>query len=577
MYNLSSRVKLKNMTILGIHDGHNSGATLIKDGKILYSILEERITRVKNEIGYPINSINEIFSLSNLSFNKIDCVAYSTKFMHTKEHLKNMLDWYNVGHEDQLRDKLQVNDYLKTIFDKRRNERIEQIENHLKIDKRKIKFYDHHRCHAAAAYFGSNFNFNEKILVLTADGAGDGLCSTVSIAQNGTIKRIASTDRKASLGKLYSRVTYLLGLKPWEHEYKVMGLAPYGDKERSDSLVKVFDHLLGLDNKNGLEFKIKSDLEINYAYKFLKEKFERARFDEISRAIQLFTEKILIEWVNNCVKETKINKIALGGGVFMNVKANQKIYNLSCVDKLFAFPSCGDESLSFGACWLHHYENSNEQIKIDNIYLGGSFTNEKVKSEIDSFIFSKEISVKKYDNIEAEIAIKLSENNVIARFSGNMEWGARALGNRSILANPADWENIELINSMIKKRDFWMPFAPSILHERHNEYISNPKKIHSPYMMLAFDSKEIARKNLKAAIHPRDKTARAQIVKKSENLKYYNLIRNFEDLTGIPAVLNTSFNLHGYPLVYTPKDAFEVFDKSGLQYLAIEDYLIAKI
>ena len=297
------------------------------------------------------------------------------------------------------------------------------------------------------------------------------------------------------------------------------------------------------------------------------EKFEIDSFDDISRAIQLFTEKILVEWVKNCVEETKINKIVLGGGVFMNVKANQKIYNLSCVDKVFAFPSCGDESLSFGACWLHNYENTNEQIKIDNIYLGGSFTNEKIKSEIDSFSFSKDISVKKYDNIEAEIAKKLSENNVVARFSGKMEWGARALGNRSILANPSDWENIELINSMIKKRDFWMPFAPSILHERHNEYISNPKKIHSPYMMLAFDSKEIARKNLKAAIHPRDKTARAQIVKKSENLKYHNLIRSFEDLTGIPAVLNTSFNLHGYPLVYTPKDAFEVFNKSGLQYL----------
>jgi carbamoyltransferase len=266
----------------------------------------------------------------------------------------------------------------------------------------------------------------------------------------------------------------------------------------------------------------------------------------------------------------------LGGGVFMNVKANQKISQIKEVEDIFIFPSCGDESLSLGACWLNYYEIEKEKTEIKHIYLGGKFSNDIIKDEIDRFKFSDKIKIEHHKNIEFEIAEKLSKNKVIARFYGKMEWGARALGNRSILANPSSWQNVEKINSMIKMRDFWMPFAPSIIFEDHKKYLVNDKNFFSPYMMLAYNTTDTAQNEISAAIHPRDKTARAQLVTRHINPEYYTIIQNFKKLTGISAVLNTSFNLHGFPLVYNPIDALNVFNKSGLEFLAINDYLISK-
>ncbi len=564
------------MIILGIHDGHNSGASLLKDGELLCSILEERITRNKNEVGYPKNSINEVLKISNINKNDIDFICYSSNFMHSKDHLQNISDWYNVGIDDQRRDKLQDAAYKKVVFEQRKTERINQVHDQLKCSSDKIRFYDHHTCHAAAAYYGSHYGFEDKVLVLTADGAGDGLCSTVSIGHQGKLKRIASTDRKASLGKIYSRITYLLGFKPWEHEYKIMGMSPYGDKKRSEELLKIFEDLIDINKDEPMVFSINSELETNYIYHYLKENLERARFDEVSRAIQTFTENLILKWVTNCINETKISKIALGGGVFMNVKANQKISQIKEVKDIFIFPSCGDESLSLGACWLNYYEIEKKKTEIKHIYLGGKFSNDIIKDDIDRFKFSHKIKIEHHKNIEFEIAKKLSKNKVIARFYGKMEWGARALGNRSILANPSSWQNVEKINSMIKMRDFWMPFAPSIIFEDHKKYLVNDKNFFSPYMMLAYNTTDTAQNEISAAIHPRDKTARAQLVTRHTNPEYYTIIQNFKKLTGISAVLNTSFNLHGFPLVYNPIDALNVFNKSGLEFLAINDYLISK-
>ncbi len=565
------------MKILGIHDGHNSGASILIDGKIICSISEERLSRTKNDLGYPKKSIDEVLKIAKIDPKSLTSICFSTNFMHTQDHLQNISGWYNVGIEEQRRDSLKDKAYLKTLFESRKQERIDEVVKHLGVSNSKIKFHEHHLCHAAAAYYGSHFKFDDKILVLTADGAGDGLCSTVSVGEKGKLSRIASTNRAASVGKIYSRVTYLLGLKPWEHEYKVMGLAPYGDKERSEKLIDVFEDLVSLNDSNKLEFSLNSQVETNYCYRYLREKLERARFDEIARAVQTYTENIISQWVENCIKETGITKIACGGGVFMNVKANQKISKIKTLEDIFVFPSCGDESLSLGACWQEYYLKNNKKVEIDNIYLGGEFNNIEIEKEIKSYKFNSKVDIQKHKNIELEVAKKLSQNNIVARFSGKMEWGARALGNRSILSNPSLWKNVEKINSMIKMRDFWMPFAPSIISEKKNVYLKNEKKLNSPYMMMAFDTKEIAHDKISAAVHPRDRSARAQIVTKKQNPKYYELIKSFEDITGIPAVLNTSFNLHGFPLVYRPLDALNVFNKSGLKHLAIGNFLISKL
>ena len=568
------------MKILGIHDGHNCGASIIENGILTASISEERLSRSKNDVGYPKLSIDEVLKISNINSSELDSVVFASNFMHTKEHLLNLTSWYKVGLKDQERDNLKDKSYLKSVFDIRKLERIEEVKNHLNIDVEKIKFKEHHLCHAASAYFGSHFQTNEKILVLTADGAGDGLSATVNIAQGGKIKRISSTDRKASIGKIYSRITYYLGLKPWEHEYKIMGLAPYGDEKRALRHLDVFKNLIKLDEKDGISFELSSELETNYSYEYFRKELELSRFDEVSSAIQKFTEDFLVEWVSNCIKKTGIKKIALGGGVFMNVKANMKISQIKDLEDLYIFPSCGDESLSMGAAWLEHFEKNKMNFDtfnlMPNAYLGGEFSDEEIDIAIKENIDVKKCDVKKCDDIELEIAKNLADNNVVARFSGKMEWGARALGNRSILSNPKHWQNVEKINSMSKKRDFWMPFAPSMLDDKQDLYLINPKKLKSPYMMLGFDSKPIAKEHLNAALHPRDLTARAQLVNSKQSPNYYKLIKYFFDITGQGAVLNTSFNLHGYPLVYSPFDAIDVFNRSGLDCLAVGSFLISK-
>jgi len=568
------------MKILGIHDGHNSGATLLVDGKIAAAVCEERLTRKKNEIGYPEKSIDDVLGLANCRPDELTSVVYASNFMHSQDHLARASEWYRSGRLDQERDSKRDAGYLKAVFDQRRGERIDQVVEQLGVSPDKIGFVEHHLAHGAAAYYGAPFALDEPVLILTCDGAGDGLSATVSIGRGTGIERIAATPRKASLGKVYSRVTYALGLTPWEHEYKVMGLAPYADSRYAEEIRDILhDHLRLSDD--GLSFALVGDLESSYLYEFLRDKFECKRFDAISGGAQMFTEDLLKDWVRRAVEHTGIRKVVCGGGVFMNVKANKAIAELDEVEDIFVFPSCGDESLSFGAVWLDYAQRTGEAAATDraplhDLYLGRDYSNAEIKQALDTALVGSGCTVTECDTIEEDVAALLAENNVVARFAGRMEWGARALGNRSILANPREWPNVEKINSMIKMRDFWMPFAPSMLAEESDRYLKNAKGLRSPYMMLAFDTTRRAQREIGAAIHPRDKTARAQFVQREVNPSYWALIKAFEAKTDTACVLNTSFNLHGYPLVNTPEEALSVFLNSGLDYLAIGDYLVAK-
>lgn len=568
------------MKILGIHDGHNCGATLLIDGKIAAAVCEERLTRRKNELGYPEKSIQEVLDIAGITAAELDQVAYASNFMHTADHLDRAVEWYRAGYEEQMRDRQRDKTYLQAVFDKRREERIAQAVEHLGISEDKISFVEHHLAHGAAAYYGAPFDLNEPTLILTCDGAGDGLSATVSIGNGTQIERIAATPRKASLGKVYSRVTYLLGLQPWEHEYKIMGMAPYAEQKYAEEVRDILREHLKLSD-DGLNFELASDLESSYIYHFLRDRFERKRFDAISGGVQMFTEEILQEWVRRAVEHTGIHRVVCGGGVFMNVKANKLVGELESVDELFIFPSCGDESLSFGAVWSEYARLSGEEVgkarePLQHLYLGREFSDAEIKTSIDAGIEGTGCQVRRYEDIDRTVAHVLAGNNVVARFAGRMEWGARALGNRSILTNPSEWANVEKINAMIKKRDFWMPFAPSLLAEESDRYLVNPKGFESPYMMLAYDTQEATEREICAAVQPRDKTARAQFVYKETNPSYWNLIKAFEEETGTACVLNTSFNLHGYPLINTPGEALEVFFDSGLDYLAVGNYLLSK-
>jgi len=563
--------------VLGITDGHNAGACLLKNGKIEYAISEERISRIKNEAGYPKQAIEKILQLSNVKIEEINSIALAGKFSHEKDFYSNW-DWYKVGYEDQLENENKNN---TVNFENQLNRRKKNITSHLKIDEKKICVVEHHLSHAASAYLASSWINDEEILILTCDGSGDGICATVNIGKNGKINRISKTDNNASLGKIYSRITLLLGMKPWEHEYKIMGLAPYADETGVVKSKKVLDELLEV-KESSLEFNIKSELSMNYCYNFLKTKLENHRFDWVAGGIQKLTEELLKKWVINALKKTGCKKIVCAGGVFMNVKANMQISELDLVEDIFIFPSGGDESLAIGSAMYVYSEildKIGERISLEPlgpIYLGMEFSNPEIENEIERNALDKSFSIEFDKDIEKHTAELLAKGEIVARFKDRMEWGARSLGNRSILADPSSFDKVRDINLAIKQRDFWMPFAPSIISEKQDEYIENPKKINAPYMIMGFHTKKRAHKELASAIHSYDFTARPQILEKKYNPSYYSLIQNFEKHTGIAALLNTSFNLHGYPIVCTPTDAINTLKKSGLKHLAIGNYLITK-
>lgn len=568
---------MNDILVLGITDGHNAGACLLKNGKIEYAISEERISRNKNEAGYPKLAIEKILKLSNTKMEEIHTVALAGKFSHEKKFYSNW-DWYKVGYENQLED----NKKSKRInFEEQLKNRKKAIVKHLGINEKKITVVEHHLSHAASAYLASSWINNEEVLILTCDGSGDGISSTVNIGQNGKIRRIAKTENSASLGKIYSRITLLLGMKPWEHEYKIMGLAPYADETGVSKSKKVLDELLEV-KESSLEFNMKSKLSMNYCYDFLKTRLENHRFDWIAGGIQQLTEELLKKWVINALKKTGCRKIVCAGGVFMNVKANMHISELELVDDIFIFPSGGDESLAIGSAMYVYSEildKISQKIHLEPlgpIYLGMEFSDLEIEDGIKENQLQTGFSVEFSKDIEKQSAELLSQGEIVARFKDRMEWGARSLGNRSILADPSSFEKVRDINLAIKQRDFWMPFAPSIISEKQEEYIENPKKIKAPYMVMGFHTKEKAHKELSSAIHSYDFTARPQLLEKDYNTSYYDLIDNFEKHTGISALLNTSFNLHGYPIVCTPTDAINTLKKSGLKYLAIGNYLISK-
>lgn len=574
------------MKILAIHSGHNASVCLLENGQIKYAIQEERLRRIKNWWGFPSKSIKKILKDLELQVDDINLVALSSKYMgrgvyNKKEWLKSFETKKKWG--ARIKKIITNRKFYKPIAIKRSyNRRLSEIKK-LGFSESKIKIVDHHLCHASAAYY-SIFNKKpkEKYLILTLDGGGDDLCSTVNIGHAGKIKTIAKTKIGHSLGNIYSRTTYCLGFNPWEHEYKIMGMAPYVPADKAEEMSKIFKKYLDLDPKNPLEFKRLIPEPTTEITNRLKKDLYRQRFDWVCAGLQKFTEDLIVRWIKECIKKTNIHKIILSGGVFMNVKANQKILELSEVEKLFIMPSCGDESNSIGAAY---YTYAQEKIKRDQIidinplgpfYLGNDINEKETEKALKNFKFKEKISWKKYENIEKKIAELLAKGKIVARAKGKMEFGARALGNRSILANSSNLKSVKIINEMIKNRDFWMPFCPSVLAERAEDYYIKPKKMEAPYMIISFNSllKKIE-KNI-AACHQYDLTTRPQEVNKEWNPEYWKLIKYFEELTGEAIILNTSFNLHGCPVVSNSWEALDVLNRSGLKYLALNNYLIWK-
>ena len=431
------------MRVLGVHDGHGASACLLEDGVIKYVIQEERLTNIKNKSGFPYKSVETILKISGLTIQDIDFIAMASEhagarpddraelFKVYKKAMSHMGKIYNFV--------MQTPIYI--VYKKfKRKERLECLKK-VGGEESKVIFIDHHLSHASAAYFGSPW-CNEPALVLTVDGAGDGICSKVYIGESGKLNKIAETPRGNSIGHIYEAVTFMMGFVPGEHEYKIMGMAPYASENGIQKAYEVFDNYLKLD-RDGLTFKRGVPEPTHLLYSRLRQDLMLLRFDWIAGGLQKKTEDILIEWVRNCIKKTGIHKVACGGGVFMNVKANKRIMELPEVKSLFVFPSCGDESLSIGASYFLYAQKCLENAKLPDIsplkevYFGPSFSDKEVEEAIEGARRDFRFKYRYIDDIEGKIVELLCKNKIVARCKGRMEFGARALGNRSILTDPS--------------------------------------------------------------------------------------------------------------------------------------------
>jgi len=599
------------MIILGLSIELSAAAIMI-DGEVIAAAQEERFSRIKNDERFPLKSIEFCLNKAGIEGNQIDMVAIPGKVIpfgplitrvHStftiKDHIRaNYEYWYptlyngeKIKWTEVFKDKLDLEQYPGTYAELIESDNVyysEGIWNHFKtllhngicsylgIPSSKIVHFDHHACHAAYAYWGSPVR-DISTLVLTADAFGDDLSASIGIAENNTISRIFEVPHsKFRLARLYRYITLLLGMKPNEHEYKVMGLAPYAKPDILKRSYEIFKDTMIVD---GLDFSWKTNPPDMYF--FFKEKLEGERFDGIAGGLQKYTEEILCKWVKNAIEKTGLKRIVFSGGIAMNVKAHKAIHELDEVDDLFVCGNGSDESLAIGVCYqamAEHCSQSNIStscIKPVDLYLGPQPSDEDVNKWVNQNNLQEKYQITEKARSKT-VAKYLSKGAVIARCSGPMEFGARALGNRSIMADPRHADMVEKINHKIKNRDFWMPFAPSILKDDMNQYLDNPKNIQAPFMTIAFNATSKAKKELRATLHPSDFTLRPQLVDIETNPDYYSIIKEFKALTGVGGILNTSFNLHGEPIVCSPDDALHVFENSEIDMMLINDVLVSK-
>ena len=575
------------MKILGIHDGHTATACLLDNGEITSMASEERFTNIKNKGGFPKNAVNWILKYNHLDAKDIDHVVMpgliepivDISAYLTGRH-KTFTNALRILPSSILSSPLIRDTYLNQKKKNREKlEKYKSIFNEMELKRNEVNFIEHHKCHAATAYYLNwNFSPEKKVLIFTLDGSGDGVSATVHIGHNHEMETLKTISSYNSLGMLYSRMTQFLGMKPLEHEYKLMGMAPYAP----DFLVKksydVLKNYIQLD-QSGLSFINTSGTWGNETIKRFQKDFVKHRFDGICGALQLLTEELALSWIKNWVEETGINDIVVAGGVFMNVKLNMLINEDPAINSAFFMPSCGDESIALGAS-LYHYvkECKNNKLPMDihplnSLYLGPEYTNDEILEELNN---TDGLNYKYHEDINSKVVELLLDRKNVARFNGRMEFGARSLGNRSILARPDDWECVRKINKAIKMRDFWMPFAPSILDTSVNKYLITNGSVKAPYMILGYNTTMDAQDEIIAGLHQSDQTCRPQIIEKDWNPSYYDLLKQFEAESGLSGLLNTSFNIHGYPIANSPKDAIWTLINSELDALQMGSYLVTR-
>ncbi|HCV24894.1 MAG TPA: carbamoyltransferase C-terminal domain-containing protein [Candidatus Latescibacteria bacterium] len=560
---------------LGVFDGHNAAACLSIDGRVVAALQEERLTRLKNDVGTPVRAIEWLATEYELDLSQITQVAVASRYVARMERPEDLLKGFDRRYEGTPHYRLATwlgrqDRYRNWRTGSRIQQRTETL-TRLGLPRDRIQYYDHHETHAATAYHGLRQDDGDY-LVITLDGGGDGLSGSVWKGAGGQLHPLAQVSQRDSLGELYAVVTHLLGFKPLEHEFKIMGMAPYATDEYAEPVAAILRRYLRVE-RQGLRWICGVREPIAQVGRRLEKDLRRVRFDSICAGLQKFTEEAMTQWVSAWIQETGLRRVLVAGGVFMNVKASKVICELPEVDFFAAFPSCGDESLPFGACYLATAGRGVMPDALTHAYLGPEVGLEESRAVVADA--GERVHVEEPGDMADRVAELLADGQIVARASGKMEFGARALGSRSILADPINQDVVRVINRMIKKRDFWMPFAPVVRRQEAAAYFRNPKDLPSPYMMNTFDSTD-RRTEFMAAVHNADLTARPQLLEDGQNPGYEAILDRFAQRTGRHVLLNTSFNLHGEPVVSGAADAVRVLLNSGLRYLALGDLLVTK-
>ncbi|MBX7151368.1 hypothetical protein K1X84_06995 [bacterium] len=566
------------MIILGISTGHDAGAAIIADGKMVCAINEERLNRQKMYWGFPTLAIAECMRIAKIDPKSIDAIAIAGTSSTRAKPLE--FGYESVGFfrtfvaelsNTPLTGLLMGTDIgtkaTRKVFETSIFRGTTELETKFKEFgiAAPMEFVDHHLCHAASAYYTSGWN---DCLSLSLDGSGDGYCSRVYDCKDGKMQLINSIPAYHSPGFYYCYVTHLLGFIALRHEGKVTGLAAFGNPEKTK---EIFSRRIQYDSKK-FSFINKGgwlQAELRVLEKLLKPYSK----EDIAAGIQDYFEDMVSQYVADAVKKTGAKRIALSGGVFSNVKLNQEVWKRANAEEIYIFPNMGDGGLAAGAAFdLYFRKNpSFRPYRMHDVYLGSEFTD----TEIESALKDSGYPYKRYDNVETVIAQILSQKKIVARFNGKMEYGPRALGNRSILYHCADRSVNSWLNEQLNRTEF-MPFAPVVLKEDAPDYLVNFSGDHSyaaEFMTLTYDVTTKCSESAPAITHV-DKTARPQIVTESINRSYYNILKEFKKLTGHSILVNTSFNMHEEPIVRTPSEAISAFEQSKIHALAIGNYVV---
>ena len=583
---------------------HDSAASLIKDGNIISAAQEERFTRIKHDSSYPYNAVKFVLNNSKIDISDVDhIVFYEKPFLKFERLLETYVAFAPKGFKSfskampiWLRDKLFQK---KMIMDclKRHNSNFK--------NENKILFSEHHLSHAASAFYPSPF---DEAVILTADGVGEWATTTVAIGKNNNLEIKKELHFPHSLGLLYSAFTYYTGFKVNSGEYKLMGLAPYGTPKYVEEILENLidlkeDGTFMLDQKyfnycTGLTMTNKKFDKLFGQKPRIPDKDQITQFHmDIAASIQNVTEIIMLKLTKSLKSEYGINNLCLAGGVALNCVANGKILKEKIFDNIWVQPAAGDAGGSLGAAlayWHIDLNKERKEIKKDNMqgsYLGNKYSDKEIKIELDKI----GANYNEYDQqtIIDKTASSLSEGKAIGWFQGRMEFGPRALGNRSILGDPRSENMQKNLNLKVKYRESFRPFAPSVLRDEVNNWFE--MNTDSPYMLMVSNIKKeksidmseeqkklfgidllnIKRSEIPAVTHV-DYSARIQTVSKETNEIYFNLIKKFKEKTNCPVLVNTSFNIRGEPIVNTPLDAYKCFMGTELDILVLGNFYLEK-